>query len=183
MKKKQKDKLFENLPACAADFIKLVIKKMRYRKKVRANVQAELTAHFEDELKDYKNNEEKTQKAQKMITDFGDVKLLAVLLRRAKKRCRPLWRTIVARTFQTIGVLIVCFILYAVWFLIGKPIITTNYVEVMNETAKPFADVDPNLNARTYYYKAAEVLEQKKEEDRHYSDVVHGRVSVTLLLA
>ncbi|MHC4570986.1 MAG: hypothetical protein ACYS0C_02770, partial [Planctomycetota bacterium] len=119
---KEQDKTeseFSRLPARAAEFIRLVIKKMRYRKKVRADVMAELSVHFEDELKDCKSGEEKEQKAQQLIADFGDVKLLAVLLRRAKKRCRPLWRTIVARTFQTIGVLILCFILYTAWFLTG----------------------------------------------------------------
>ncbi|GAI85495.1 unnamed protein product, partial [marine sediment metagenome] len=89
----------EHLPAGAVEFIKRVLKKMRYRREVRQDVQAELTAHFEDELKDCTTDEQKQQKAQQLITNFGDLKLLAILLRRAKKRCRPLWRTIVARTF------------------------------------------------------------------------------------
>ncbi|GAI50387.1 unnamed protein product, partial [marine sediment metagenome] len=136
MEQKQKDKLADNLPACAVEFIKLVIRKMRYRKKVRQDVQAELSAHFEDELKDCATDEEKAQKAQQLIAGFGDVKLLAVLLRRAKKRCRPLWRTVVARTFQTVGVLIVCFVIYVVWFLTGKPVITTDYVAELNRIVR-----------------------------------------------
>ena len=64
MKKNKRDELLNNLPACAADFIKLVIKKMRYRKKVRADVQAELAAHFEDQLKDCTTDEEKLQSNQ-----------------------------------------------------------------------------------------------------------------------
>lgn len=99
------------LPACAIEYIKLVVSKMRYRKKVRQDVQAELAAQFEDELKDCATDEEKEQKAEKLITEFGDVKLLAVLLRRAKKRCRPIWRKMVARTFQTVKVVILCLIL------------------------------------------------------------------------
>ena len=85
MKKKDRDKLFENLPAVAADYIRLVIKKMRYRKKVRAEVQAELIAHFEDALKDCQTAEEKEQLAKEMIADFGEAKLLAMLARRGKK--------------------------------------------------------------------------------------------------
>jgi len=88
--------------------IKSVIKKMRYRKKVRAEVLAELVSDFESELKDFTTEEEREAKAQQLIEDFGDAKLLGRLLRRAKKRCRPLWRTIVARTFQTVGVLVLC---------------------------------------------------------------------------
>ena len=78
------------LPGCAEEYIKLIIKKMRYRRKVRQDVREELTAHFEDELKDCATDEDKEQKARQLIAGFGDVKLLAVLLRRAKKRCRPL---------------------------------------------------------------------------------------------
>ncbi|MHC4728108.1 MAG: hypothetical protein ACYS17_12870, partial [Planctomycetota bacterium] len=79
----------QNLPSCAVEFIKQVLKKMRYRRKIRRDVQAELAAHFVDELKDCATDEDKQQKAKQLIADFGDVKLLAVLLRRAKKRCRP----------------------------------------------------------------------------------------------
>ncbi len=113
----------KSLPACAVEYVQRLLKKMRYRRKVRDDVEAELKAHFEDELKDCKTSEEKEQKARKLLTDFGDLKLLAILLRRAKKRCRPLWRTVIARTFQTIGVLIVCFIFYTIWFSFGEPTI------------------------------------------------------------
>jgi len=161
MAKKIKDISLQNLPACAADFIKLVVKKMRYRKKVQADVQAELAAHFEDELKDCKTGEEKEKRAEKLITEFGDAKLLAVLMRRAKKRCRPLWRTVVARTFQTIGVLILCLILYVVWFVTGKPVITTDYVAELNRIACP-AD-DESLNAAPFYRKAVEMTKDISE--------------------
>ena len=104
----------QNLPECAKDFIKLVIKKMRYRKKVRDEVMAELIAHFEDELQSCATDEEKEQKAQQLIGKFGDVKLLATLLRRAKKRCRPLWREIIARVAQGIVILFVCCLAFCV---------------------------------------------------------------------
>jgi len=162
MKKKEKDKLFDNLPACAVEFIKLVIKKMRYRKKVRADVMAELAAHFEDELHDCKSDEEKEQKAQQLIADFGDVKLLAVLLRRAKKRCRPLWRTIVARSFQAIGILILCFIFYTAWFLTGEPAVDIDYLAVWNQMSRPqLADEE---NAWPYYEKAIELLVEPRDD-------------------
>ncbi len=162
MKKNRKKTDLQNLPACAAEFIKLVIKKMRYRKKVRADVQAELEAHFEDELKDCKTDAEKEQRAQQLIEDFGDVKLLGILLRRAKKRCRPLWRTIIARTFQTTGVLILCLIIYVTWFLTGKPVITTDYVAELNKIARPVAD--DSLNAAPLYHKAAEFIENLPDD-------------------
>jgi hypothetical protein len=161
MKKKEKGKLLDKLPACAADFITLIIKKMRYRKKVRVEVMAELSAHFEDGLKDCKSEEEKEQKAQQLIADFGDVKLLAVLLRRAKKHCRPLWRTVVARTFQTIGVLILCFILYTAWFLTGKPTVSVDYLALLNQMNRP--KISDEENAWPHYAKAIELYVEPSE--------------------
>jgi len=142
----------EHLPAGSAKFIKLVIKKMRYRENVRSEVLAELISHFEDGLTDCKTDREKEQAAQRLITEFGDVKLLAVLLRRAKKRCRPLWRTVVVRTFQTVGVLILCLILYAVWFSTGRPTISVDYLALINQMNRP--EVRDEDNAWPHYEKA-----------------------------
>ncbi|MGB2809487.1 MAG: hypothetical protein WBC22_17225, partial [Sedimentisphaerales bacterium] len=150
------------LPACVAEFIKLVIRKMRYRREVRQDVQAELTAHFEDELKDCKRDSERVQKARQLIADFGDVRLLAVLLRRAKKRCRPLWRTAVARTFQTAGIITLCFIVYIIWFMSGKPVITTDYIAELNRVNRPVTD--ETLNAAPLYHKAAERYSKLPED-------------------
>jgi len=162
MAKKPKQTDLENLPPTVAEFIKLVIKKMRYRRKVRAEVMAELAAHFEDALKDCKTDQEKQQRAKQLIAEFGDVKLLGVLLRRAKKRCRPLWRTVTARTFQTLGVLILCFILYVTWFLTGKPNITTDYIAQLNQMLRPAAD--ESLNAAPLYHKATELYSQRWDD-------------------
>jgi len=148
----RENKDLRNLPACVCEFIRLVIKKMRYRKRVRQDVQDELTAHFEDELKDWPSDQQKEQKARKLIAEFGDPKLLGVLLRRAKKRCRPLWRTIVARTFQTVGVLVLCLIVYTIWFMSGKPTISVDYLAQLNQMRRPpLLDED---NAWPHYERA-----------------------------
>lgn len=141
-----------SLPACAVEYVHRLLKKMRYRRKVRDEVKAELMAHFEDELKDCKIDEEKEEKAREILIEFGDLKLLAILLRRAKIRCRPLWRTFVARTFQAIGVFIVCFIFYAIWFSSGEPIIHMDYIRQLDRMNQPQArDED---NAWPHYEKA-----------------------------
>jgi len=153
---------FEHLPVCVADFMRRVIKKMRYRKKVREDVQAELTGHFEDELKVCTTDEEREQKAQHLIGEFGDVKLLAILLRRAKKRCRPLWRTMVVRTFQTVGVLILCFVLYTVWFLTGKPTVRIDYLAQLNQMGRP--QISDEDNAWPHYERAIELYVEPSAE-------------------
>jgi hypothetical protein len=142
----------QNLPACAAEFIKLIVKKMRYRKKTRSDVQAELTAHFEDKLKDCATDKEKEQTARQLIADFGDVKLLAVLLRRAKKRCRPLWKKAIVRSLQAVGIIIVLFCVYTAWFVTGKPTISVDYLAVLNQMSRP--QVRDEDNAWPHYEKA-----------------------------
>ncbi|MHC4184959.1 MAG: hypothetical protein ACYSR4_03380 [Planctomycetota bacterium] len=151
----------QQLPVSVAEFIKLIVKKMRYRRKVRADVAAELIAHFEDALKDSKTDQERDRRARQLIANFGDVKLLGVLLRRAKKRCRPLWRTILARTFQTIGALILCFVLYCVYISLGEPTININYMEEWTRLARPVAD--ESLNAAPLYQKAIDAYKKEPE--------------------
>jgi len=162
MAKGHKQTDLQGLPACAAEFIKRVIEKMRYRRKVREDVQTELAGHFEDELKGCSSGEEREQKARQLIIHFGDAKLLAVLLRRAKKRCRPVWRTVVVRTFQTVGVLILCFILYTIWFISGKPTVRVDYLAQFNQMSRP--QVSDKDNAWPYYEKALELFVKPGEE-------------------
>ncbi len=152
----------ESLPRKASDYIMSVGRYMSYRLRVRLEVMNELAGHFDNELKNCTTDEEKEQKAQKLIEQFGDAKLLGILLRRAKKRCRPLWRTVVARTFQTIGVLILCLIIYLVWFFTGKPVITTNYIAELNRIVRPTAD--ESLNAAPLYNKAAEIYSKLPDD-------------------
>lgn len=150
---KQND--FQNLPPCAAVFIGRVIKKMRYRKKVRQDVQAELVAHFEDGLKDCTTDHAKEQAALKLIADFGDIKLLALLLRRAKKRCRPLWRKVLVRSLQMLGVIFLYVLLCFSPLIVGTPRITVNYLDWLNELVRQGRDEADN--AKPYYEKAIDL--------------------------
>jgi len=161
MDEHNKPDVLANLPAVARQYIELIIRKMRYRKAVRADVMAELAAHFEDELAGCKSEEERNERARYLIESFGDAKLLGVLLRRAKKRCRPLWRTVIARTFQTVGILFVCLIVYTVWFSLGKPTITVDYLARLNELGRP--TLAPEDNAWPEYEKAIELYVDANE--------------------
>ena len=140
------------LPASAEEYIKQVLKKMRYRRKVRQEVHEELTAHFEDELKSCATDEDKQQKAKQLIAEFGDVKLLAVLLRRAKKRCRPLWQTAIVRSFQAIGITVLYLFICSVPLFVGRPKINVNYLDWLNDLVQDGRDEADN--ARPYYEKA-----------------------------
>jgi len=149
-----KEQGFGNLPQVVLDFIASVIKKMRYRRKVRQEVKAELAGHFADALSDCQTDEERQAKAKQLINEFGDVKLLGKLIRWGKKRCRPLWRTMVARSFQAVGVLFILLVYYCVYISFAQPRIKINYLDEFNRLARPVADED--LNAAPLYQKAIE---------------------------
>jgi hypothetical protein len=144
----------ENLPPVAGEYIEAIIRKMRYRRKVRQEVKVELAGHFADALKDCRTDEERQAKAQQLIDEFGDAKLLAILIRRGKKRCRPLWRTLVARSFQAVGILFGLLVCYCVYISFAQPKIRVNYIDEMNRLTRPVADDD--LNAAVLYDKAIE---------------------------
>ncbi len=155
MEKENNNDELKNLPDCAVEFIAKVIKKMRYRRKVREDVQAELISHFEDELKDCKTDQERQEKAKRLISEFGDVKMLARLLRRAKKRCRPLWQKVLVKICFTLGFIFLYLIICVSPLMIGKPTIKIDYVKWLNESQQ--AGRDSILNAKTYYDKAAQL--------------------------
>jgi hypothetical protein len=144
------------LPASAREYIGALMKKMRYRKKVREDVREEIAAHFEDELRDCQTDEEKEKKAEQLVEEFGDLKLLAILLRRAKKRCRPLWRRLIARTCHGIGILFMCFIFYVIWFSTGRPTIRMDYIALLNQLNQQ-PQVRDKHNAWPHYKKAIDL--------------------------
>jgi len=158
---KPKDKMVEQLPQNARDYIALVIRKMGYRRKIRLDVQQELEAHFADALQSITDENEKIQAAQTLIAEFGDPKLLATLLRRGKKRCRPLWAKSLIRFAQTISVCFVLFILYSVWFLSGKPSLTTDYLARWNQMVHP--TVPDQNNAMPLYENAVKLYVEPEE--------------------
>ena len=155
----------DRLPISVQEFIALVIKKMRYRRKVRDEVRAELAGHFDDALRDCASDDQKENTAKELIAAFGDAKLLGKLMRRAKKRCRPLWAKAMIRGLQGIGILILVFIAYTAWFITGKPTIRVDYVDQWNAMTRP--EADEAQNAWPYYQKAiALYVEPDKEIEK-----------------
>jgi len=177
-REKELAKHLASVPENASDLIKIIIGEMRYRKNVGNDVAAELAAHFEDALQSCATDEEKQQKAKQLIGQFGDAKLLGVLLRRAKKRCRPLWQTVVARTLQTVAALILCFITYTTWFLTGKPTVSVDYLEIINQMSRPqITDTD---NAWPHYEKAFSLLVEPNESLKRMAAFKNYREAVYL---
>ena len=132
-------------PAIVQETIDRVINKMRYRKWVRADVRAELEGHFEDALAECQNDQERLETAQRLVEEFGDTKLLGQLIRRAKKRCRPLWAKVMIRTFQVAGLCVLYFVLCISRLYIGYPTIKMETVELVNNASQK--SPDESLNA------------------------------------
>jgi hypothetical protein len=140
------------LPACVTEYINRVIRRMRYSRSARREVRQELLDHFTDALADCSDPQQRQKLADTLISQFGDTKMLAALLRRAKKRNRPAWIKALIRTAQAFLLLIVLFALYTVWFMTGRPTITTNYLAVLSERLQPKAP--ESQNAWPFYREA-----------------------------
>ncbi|HEG44735.1 MAG TPA: hypothetical protein ENH94_11885 [Phycisphaerales bacterium] len=167
-----------DLPPAAIEYIDAVIKKMRYRKKIRADVRAELTAHFEDALRDCDTDDEKAKLTADLIAKFGEPKLLAKLIRRGKKRCRPLWQKAFIRFGQFVLILLLLIGLRIAHLGLGRPTISVDYVQWLNELGRQGRDEE--LNAEPYIRQAMELLGDK-ENRRKISDALdilyeHGQV-------
>ena len=78
------------------DVIRRVVTGTRLWRRERHALTIELIAHFGDGL-------DAGRSAEDLIKTFGDPKLAAKLMRRAKKRNRPLWWQIGRRSLQAAG--------------------------------------------------------------------------------
>lgn len=169
---------YHELPRVAVDFIDSVVERIRYRKKVRQEVRDELIDHFAVGLSECGTVEEKEAAAREMIEEFGDIKTLSCLIRRGKKRCRPLWKKVIIRSFQGIGISILCFILYSVWFFCGTPNPTIDYLAAFNERVRP--KIADEGNAWPHYEKAASLYVEPDEETKKLSDQLSRNLSPDL---
>ncbi len=173
------------LPPCAAEFIRRVGRRMWYRRRARREVQAELTAHFADALRDCATPEEKERQAQELIKGFGDVRLLAALCHRAKKRCRPLWVKILLRSAQGLGIVIVYYVLCLLPVLLGQPTIRVNYAVWMSDHWRPVTQGVENAKvycdqAAALYVPPPQGLEEKMRL-RRWSSVGYSDAEVQLI--
>lgn len=156
MENKPQEERRSDLPPCATEFILRVVRRMWYRRRARRDVQAELTAHFEDAVRDCGTAEEKERRARELIEGFGDARLLASLCHRAKKRCRPLWLKALLRSGQGLGLALLYCVVCTLPLSLGRPTIRVNYVEWLSNHWRPEAQ---NVeNAAVCYDKAAELL-------------------------
>ena len=148
----------DNLPANLADYIRKVAKRVRFSRKVRAEVTAELADHFSQALRECDSENERQQLADELIAQFGDASVLGSLIRRGKKRCRPRWQKALIRTAHGFGVFIVFMFVYGFWFISGEPTVRIDYLEQVNRNSRPAVSEDQN--AWPLYEKAIELYKK-----------------------
>ncbi len=117
-------------------------KLMRFEK---AEVAAELVAHFED-------GHQRGASFEQLVTEFGDPQVAAQLIKTSKQRNRPMFVKIMKASALLIGGAIIAYGVMLFIFHSASPNPKTDYLAVFNETAR---EGDPELQAWPMYYRDA----------------------------
>lgn len=127
------------LPGAIESIMLDVIRRSRLWRRERLDVAHELIAHFADGL-------EAGRSPEALVKDFGDAATAARLIRRARKRLRPVWWRSLRRIEQGCALFILLLIaIYGVLmirFHIGSPAPTVDYVSQVNAAALASAPED-----------------------------------------
>lgn len=121
-----------DLPAPLADAITRVVRKTRLWPTERSLVAAELVAHFQDGI-------EKGTAQEVLLAEFGDARLAARLIRRAKLRGRPLWWRWLTRfghgVLILVGLLVLTYLYTWGRAYTWQPVLKQNYWHTLNAAA------------------------------------------------
>ena len=127
------------IPQSVGEIILRTVKKCRLWRSERADLTQELITHFLDGLETGKS-------ADELVKTFGDSKQAAKLIRRARLRCRPWWWQTMRKTKQTVYLFILLLVsVYALLFIrfhVGSPVISRDYVALVNKSALSVAAGD-----------------------------------------
>ena len=167
----------QELPELIQQYISNLAKRIRNRH-IRRDVVAELSAHFADALTETPEDADRDELAAALVAEFGDAKNLRLLIKRAKKRCQPMWLKVVGYICRTLIIVFVISFIYTSWFLSGKPTPSVDYVAQFNEATRPVAD--ESLNAAPYYLKAFKLYvapEKRPEWTKNYVYTKHRQLS------
>ena len=114
------------LPAPAAELIARVVKRTRLLRLEKAAVADELLAHYLDGLASGSN-------AAELVERFGDERVAARLIRRAKRRGRSLPLRAVSVGIRVMAILLGIYAILLIRFCIGRPTPSVDYLALQNE--------------------------------------------------
>lgn len=114
------------LPEQAKDLIYTVVKRTRLWRMEQVSVTRELISHFQDAI-------DEGVPIERAIKRFGDAKRASKLIRRAKLRNRPLAWQALKWARRAIAALIVFYVGAGVYFAMGSPSPSVDYLAKLNE--------------------------------------------------
>ena len=110
-------------------------KRTRLSRREKAGIAGELVAHFADGL-------EAGTAEQELLSDFGEVRSTAKLMRRAKLRGRPWPLRAMRRMGQALGVLAIVYVVAALYYAVGRPKVSVDYLARMNAEVEAVPEED-----------------------------------------
>ncbi len=116
------------LPAEIQELIRDIIKRSRLWKSERHVLALELVSHFADGLEAGKSPDE-------LVRKFGDAKLAAKLMRRGKKRNRPVWWQVLRFTVRSVEAIMLLYAGAGILLSLRHPSPTVDYVAELNRPA------------------------------------------------
>lgn len=150
-----------DLPLMIADTISRIVDKSRLWKGERFDVAQELVSHFQDGL-------EAGIDTDKLLASFGDVKNTAQLIRRSKRRGRPLIWQAWWWTSRSMAALLVTYILFVFLLAFDQPTISTDYRAILSQR---YVSGPKENFAWPHYQRALEWLKANVEAPADWPDV------------
>ena len=121
------------LPEDIQSVLRDVLTRCRLSRSEKAAVAEELLSHFRDGL-------DHGQSAQELIEDFGDPAVAAPLIESAKRRNRPMWKKSLQFSAYGIASLAAAYVNISIWFHIGQPTPSIDYVAKLNQPISEMAE-------------------------------------------
>lgn len=116
------------LPVEIADTISETVRRTRLWRSEKVEVALELVSHFQEGLA--------TNRSVKQLAgSFGDVRVASRLIRRAKKRGRPLPWHVARWGAWSLAAMVVLYVLAGLYLLLGRPEIKIDYLTKINARA------------------------------------------------
>jgi hypothetical protein len=143
------------LPAPAKDLIQRVVKRTRLWLSEKVDLADELIAHFLDGI-------EGGASVESLIEKFGDERKAAKLIRRAKKRNRPLPWHIMRALGWMMALMLAIYGFLAARFVLGRPSPKIDYVAALN---KPVLSVPEDQRAWPIYRQAILGIGEREKKD------------------
>jgi len=116
------------LPEPAKQLIERVVRRTRLWRRERGEVAMELLSHFADGLDAGRN-------ADDLIATFGNERRAAKLIRRGKRRNRPMWWHVQHRLGQGFALFVVIYVLTGIGLLFSHPNPSVDYLAQVNIAA------------------------------------------------